>query len=163
MTDLRTRAWVGSALAVALALMAAGCGGSTRAPRPPAPTTLAADPSATSATTAPTTTPTTAPPVDRLPAQVEALVRGYQAMAAAAGPTAPCPAVAQAITATATATVGARQAVQAAARGERAGDVDAMMVAAGDRLGPAVATLDTAAVRCAGEPTVGRALDALDH
>ncbi len=146
---------------LATALLAAGCGTSTPAPRQPAPAAAAADSYA--AADPPATTATTGPPIDRLPAQVDAMVRGYQAMAAAAGPTEPCPAVAQAIVGTATATGADRQAVRAAARGERAADVDALMVAAGDRLGPAVATLDAAAVRCASEPAVGRALDALDR
>ncbi|HVV88677.1 MAG TPA: hypothetical protein VHE35_36785, partial [Kofleriaceae bacterium] len=98
-----------------------------------------------------------------LPAQVEAVVHGYEAIAAAAGPDAPCASVATTIASVAVSTSTPRAVVRGAARGDHAADVDALLVAAQARLAPAMATIDAAATRCAADPSVGRALEALDR
>ena len=140
---------------------AAGCGGHAPA-RPtvtpaPAVTTTDAPPAPEPVAPAPS------PAKKLLPEQVEAVVRGYEAIAAAAGPGVRCPEVAKAIAATAESTRGDRAALHAAARGDLAADVNALMSAAAPRLTPAVATLDAAVRRCQREPEIGRALDAFDR
>lgn len=142
---------------VGIALAIGACGGHAATPRPTTgPTPAPTDP-------APPTAPTAPPAKDPLPAQVEAIVHGYETLASAAGPAAPCGALADAITGAAASTADARAAVSVASRGERAADVDALMVAAAPRLTAALATLDAAATRCAGEPRVATALEAFDR
>lgn len=149
--------------AALIALVLAGCGGGAARPAPTAPAPAASASTSTDATPATAASPPAADPAAALPARVEALIGGYEAIARAVGPGVRCPQVAATIEEIAGSTAGARADVRTASRGERAAELDGLMTAAEPRLAPALAAIDEAATRCAGEPAVARALAELDR